>query len=119
MIEPVYKPKGKDHYEPISWDNAFTIIGDRLKALDSPNEATFYTSGRTANETAFIYQLFARSFGTNNLPDCSNMCHESTGKAMGQVIGIGKNTIAYKDFAQGRPDHRHGPEPGHQPSRGC
>jgi molybdopterin-dependent oxidoreductase alpha subunit len=100
LIEPVYKPKGKDNYEPITWDNAFALIGDRLKALDSPNEATFYTSGRTANETAFIYQLLARSFGTNNLPDCSNMCHESTGKAMGQVIGIGKNTIAYKDFAK-------------------
>lgn len=100
LIEPLYKPKGKDNYEPISWDNAFKIIGDRLKALDSPDEATFYTSGRTANETAFIYQLLARSFGTNNLPDCSNMCHESTGKAMGQVIGIGKNTIAYKDFAK-------------------
>src|SRR6185312_9236826 len=100
LIEPLYKPKGKDNYEPISWDKAFTIIGDRLKALDSPNEATFYTSGRTANETAFIYQLLARSFGTNYLPDCSNMCHESTGKAMGQVIGIGKNTIAYKDFAK-------------------
>jgi len=100
LIEPVYKPKGKDNYEPISWENAFRLIGDRLKALDSPDEATFYTSGRTANETAFIYQLLARSFGTNNLPDCSNMCHESTGKAMGQVIGIGKNTIAYKDFAK-------------------
>ncbi|MEO7122605.1 MAG: FdhF/YdeP family oxidoreductase [Lacisediminihabitans sp.] len=100
LIEPLYKPKGKDNYEPITWDNAFKIIGDRLKALDSPDEATFYTSGRTANETAFIYQLLARSFGTNNLPDCSNMCHESTGKAMGQVIGIGKNTIAYKDFAK-------------------
>ncbi len=100
LIEPVYKPKGKDNYEPITWDNAFKLIGDRLRALDDPNEATFYTSGRTANETAFIYQLLARSFGTNNLPDCSNMCHESTGKAMGQVIGIGKNTIAYKDFAK-------------------
>jgi molybdopterin-dependent oxidoreductase alpha subunit len=100
LIEPLYKPKGKDNYEPISWDGAFTIIGDRLKALDSPDEATFYTSGRTANETAFIYQLLARSFGTNNLPDCSNMCHESTGKAMGQAIGIGKNTVAYKDFAK-------------------
>jgi molybdopterin-dependent oxidoreductase alpha subunit len=98
LSEPLYKPKGKDNYEPISWENAFTIIGDRLKALDSPNEATFYTSGRTANETAFIYQLLARSFGTNNLPDCSNMCHESTGKALGEVIGIGKSTIAYKDF---------------------
>jgi molybdopterin-dependent oxidoreductase alpha subunit len=100
LIEPVYKPKGKDNYEPISWDKAFALIGDRLKALDSPHEAAFYTSGRTANETAFIYQLFARAFGTNNLPDCSNMCHESTGLAMAQSIGIGKNTIAYKDFAK-------------------
>ena len=100
LIEPVYKPKGKDNYEPISWDNAFKLIGDRLKALESPNEATFYTSGRTANETAFIYQLLARSLGTNNLPDCSNMCHESTGVALGQAIGIGKSTVAYKDFAK-------------------
>ena len=100
LIEPVYKPKGKDNYEPISWDNAFKLIGDRLKALESPNQATFYTSGRTANETAFIYQLLARSLGTNNLPDCSNMCHESTGVALGEAIGIGKSTVAYKDFAK-------------------
>ncbi|GAA3766423.1 FdhF/YdeP family oxidoreductase [Microbacterium kribbense] len=100
LIEPLYKPKGKDNYEPIDWADAFRIIGERLRGLDSPNEATFYTSGRTANETAFAYQLFARAFGTNNLPDCSNMCHESTGLAMGQTIGIGKNTIAYKDFAK-------------------
>lgn len=100
LIEPVYKPKGKNNYEPISWDNAFKLIGDRLKALESPNEATFYTSGRTANETAFIYQLLARSLGTNNLPDCSNMCHESTGVALGEAIGIGKSTVAYKDFAK-------------------
>ena len=100
LIEPVYKPKGKDNYEPITWDGAFKLIGNRLKALDDPSEATFYTSGRTANETAFIYQLLARSFGTNNLPDCSNMCHESTGMAMGQTIGIGKSTIGYNDFAK-------------------
>jgi formate dehydrogenase major subunit len=100
LIEPVYKPKGSDHYEPISWEGAFSIIGDRMKALASPNEATFYTSGRTANETAFIYQLLARSFGTNNLPDCSNMCHESTGKAMQEAIGVGKSSVAYKDFAK-------------------
>jgi len=100
LIEPLYKPVGEDNYRPISWDEAFTLIADRLKAMDSPNEATFYTSGRTANETAFAYQLFAREMGTNNLPDCSNMCHESTGLAMGQTIGIGKNTIAYKDFAK-------------------
>ena len=98
LIEPVYKPAGKDHYEPVSWDKAIQIIADKLKGLDSPNEAAFYTSGRTANETAFAYQLFVRAFGTNNLPDCSNMCHESTGLAMGQTIGIGKNTVSYGDF---------------------
>ena len=98
LIEPVYKPAGKDHYEPVSWDTAIQIIADKLKGLDSPDEAAFYTSGRTANETAFAYQLFVRAFGTNNLPDCSNMCHESTGLAMGQTIGIGKNTVSYGDF---------------------
>ncbi len=100
LVEPVYKPAGQDHYEPVSWERAITIIADKLKGLDSANEAAFYTSGRTANETAFVYQLFARAFGTNNLPDCSNMCHESTGAAMGETIGIGKNTIAYDDFAK-------------------
>jgi formate dehydrogenase major subunit len=100
LTDPVYKPAGQQHYQPISWERAFTIIADKLNGLDSPDEAAFYTSGRTANETAFVYQLFVRAFGTNNLPDCSNMCHESTGLAMGQTIGIGKNTVAYKDFAK-------------------
>ena len=100
LIEPVYKPAGKDHYQPISWDDAFSIIATKLNGLDSPDQAAFYTSGRTANETAFAYQLFVRAFGTNNLPDCSNMCHESTGLAMDQTIGIGKSTISYRDFAQ-------------------
>lgn len=98
LVEPVYKPAGKSHYEPISWDNAFALIAKKLNGLDSPDRAAFYTSGRTANETAFVYQLFARAFGTNNLPDCSNMCHESTGTAMGEVIGVGKATIVYTDF---------------------
>lgn len=98
LVEPVYKPAGKNHYQPISWDDAFTLIATKLNSLDSPDEAAFYTSGRTANETAFIYQLFARAFGTNNLPDCSNMCHESTGTAMGEAIGVGKATILYSDF---------------------
>jgi molybdopterin-dependent oxidoreductase alpha subunit len=100
LTDPVYKPAGQQHYQPISWERAFTIIADKLNGLGSPDEAAFYTSGRTANETAFVYQLFVRAFGTNNLPDCSNMCHESTGLAMGQTIGIGKNTVAYKDFAK-------------------
>ena len=100
LTEPVYKAAGADHYEPVSWDRAFEIIGTKLNSLASPDEAAFYTSGRTANETAFAYQLFVRAFGTNNLPDCSNMCHESTGTALGETIGIGKSTIAYDDFAQ-------------------
>ncbi|WP_246142158.1 FdhF/YdeP family oxidoreductase [Lacisediminihabitans profunda] len=98
LVEPVYKAAGSDHYEPVSWERAIGIVADRLKGLASPDEAAFYTSGRTANETAFVYQLFARAFGTNNLPDCSNMCHESTGTALGETIGIGKSTIAYDDF---------------------
>ncbi|HWH26117.1 MAG TPA: FdhF/YdeP family oxidoreductase [Pseudolysinimonas sp.] len=99
LIEPVYKPSGSDHYEPISWQRAFDLIGTKLASI-SPDQATFYTSGRTANETAFLYQLFVRAYGTNNLPDCSNMCHESTGTALGETIGIGKSTIAYDDFGK-------------------
>jgi formate dehydrogenase major subunit len=100
LTEPVYKPAGEDYYRPVSWDEAFSIIGDKLTGLASPDEATFYTSGRTSNEAAFLYQLFVRAYGTNNLPDCSNMCHESSGWAMGQTIGIGKATISYDDFAK-------------------
>ncbi|HEY5320733.1 MAG TPA: FdhF/YdeP family oxidoreductase [Galbitalea sp.] len=100
LTDPVYKPAGKNHYEPVSWEKAFEIIADELNTLDSPDEAAFYTSGRTANETAFAYQLFVRAFGTNNMPDCSNMCHESTGAAMGETIGVGKSTIHYADFAK-------------------
>ncbi len=100
LTEPVYKPGGEDHYRPIGWDEAFSILGAKLNSLASPDEAAFYTSGRTSNEAAFIYQLFARAFGTNNLPDCSNLCHESTGWAMGQTLGIGKSTIAYDDFGK-------------------
>ena len=100
LTEPVYKPAGEDHYRPLSWDQAFSIIADKLKGLDSPDQAAFYTSGRTSNEAAFLYQLFVRAYGTNNLPDCSNMCHESSGWAMGQTIGIGKASITYADFAK-------------------
>ncbi|MDN6332033.1 MAG: molybdopterin-dependent oxidoreductase, partial [Micrococcaceae bacterium] len=84
LTEPVYKPAGEDHYRPISWSGAIDLLATELKSLDSPDEAVFYTSGRTSNEAAFAYQLFARGFGTNNLPDCSNMCHESSGWAMGE-----------------------------------
>lgn len=98
LTEPVHKAAGSDHYEPISWDAAFDLVARHLNALDSPDQAAFYTSGRTSNEAAFLYQLFVRAFGTNNLPDCSNMCHESTGTALGATIGVGKSTIAYDDF---------------------
>jgi molybdopterin-dependent oxidoreductase alpha subunit len=100
LVEPVYKAIGSDHYVPISWDDAFDVIARHLTALDSPDEATFYTSGRTSNEAAFVYQLFVRAFGTNNMPDCSNMCHESTGVALGESIGVGKSTVSYEDFAK-------------------
>lgn len=85
-------------YQPISWEAAFTVVADHLHALASPDEAVFYTSGRTSNEAAFLYQLFARRFGTNNLPDCSNMCHESSGMGLSEVIGVGKGTVTLEDF---------------------
>ncbi len=95
---PVYLPKGGTHYEPISWGDAFKKIAKQLNNLESPNEAAFYTSGRTGNEASFMYQLFVREFGTNNMPDCSNMCHESSGTALTEVIGIGKGTVTLNDF---------------------
>ncbi len=100
LAEPMWRAAGEDHYKPISWDAAFQLIGKELNQLDSPNEAIFYTSGRTSNEAAFLYQLFAREYGTNNLPDCSNMCHESTGVALNAVLGIGKGTVTLDDFNQ-------------------
>ncbi|MDX1934735.1 MAG: FdhF/YdeP family oxidoreductase [Capsulimonadales bacterium] len=95
---PMVLRRGKDRYEPISWEDAFILIASELNALASPNEATFYTSGRTSNEAAFLYQLFVRQFGTNNLPDCSNMCHESSGLGLNRSIGIGKGTVKLEDF---------------------
>ncbi|WP_019482007.1 FdhF/YdeP family oxidoreductase [Arthrobacter sp. TB 23] len=100
LTEPVYKPADSDHYQPVSWEKAFSLVADKLNGLESPHQSAFYTSGRASNEAAFAYQLFVRAFGTNNLPDCSNMCHESSGWAMGQTIGIGKATVAYDDFAK-------------------
>ncbi|MBK0420828.1 FdhF/YdeP family oxidoreductase [Leucobacter sp. CSA2] len=100
ITEPMFKDEGSDHYVPVSWDRAFQIVADELNALDHPNEASFYTSGRASNEAAFLYQLFARAYGTNNLPDCSNMCHESTGTAMTYSVGIGKSTVSYNDFLE-------------------
>ena len=98
LTEPVYLPRGGTHYQPISWDNAFKKIAEHLNALESPDEAAFYTSGRTSNEASFVYQLFTKEFGTNNLPDCSNMCHETSGTALSQTIGIGKGTVKLEDF---------------------
>jgi molybdopterin-dependent oxidoreductase alpha subunit len=97
VTEPMYLPVGSSYYEPISWERAYTLIAEELKAC-TPDEAVFYTSGRTSNEAAFLYQLFARRFGTNNLPDCSNMCHESSGVGLGETIGIGKGTVTLDDI---------------------
>jgi len=100
LIHPLVLSKGSDHYELISWEDAFGLIANHLNALKNPNEAIFYTSGRTSNEAAFLYQLFVREFGTNNLPDCSNMCHESSGAALGETLGIGKGSVTLKDFEE-------------------
>ncbi|MEC8830040.1 MAG: molybdopterin-dependent oxidoreductase, partial [Bacteroidota bacterium] len=98
IAEPMYLKKGETNYQPISWSDAFSMISSKLNSLDSPNKAIFYTSGRTSNEAAFLYQAFVRMYGTNNLPDCSNMCHESSGKALEATIGIGKGTVTLEDF---------------------
>jgi molybdopterin-dependent oxidoreductase alpha subunit len=98
LTEPMVLRSGSEHYEPISWDDAFKLVAGELKTLDSPNEAAFYTSGKTTNEPAFLFQLFARQFGTNNLPDCSNMCHESSGVGLTDTLGIGKGTVTIDDF---------------------
>tara|TARA_Y100000590_G_scaffold470775_1_gene670335 strand:+ start:146770 stop:149037 length:2268 start_codon:yes stop_codon:yes gene_type:complete len=98
LTHPMILKEGSSNYEMISWDQAFKEIAAELKALDDPNKAIFYTSGRTSNEAAFLYQLMIRKFGTNNLPDCSNMCHESSGVAMSESIGIGKGTVTLEDF---------------------
>ncbi len=99
LTSPMIKRPGGTHYEPINWEDAFTEIAAQLRGLDDPNQAIFYTSGRTGNEAAFLYQLMARSFGTDNLPDCSNMCHEPTSFALGRSIGIGKGSVQMHDFA--------------------
>ncbi|TKA10744.1 FdhF/YdeP family oxidoreductase [Actinacidiphila oryziradicis] len=100
LTQPMYLAEGSDTYEPVPWERAFDIIAEELHALSSPDEAVFYTSGRTSNEAAFLYQLFARELGTNNLPDCSNMCHESSGSALSETIGIGKGSVLLEDLYQ-------------------
>jgi molybdopterin-dependent oxidoreductase alpha subunit len=99
LTHPMVRRPGGTHYKPISWDEAFALIGRELNALASPDQAAFYTSGRASNEAAFLYGLFARQLGTNNLPDCSNMCHESSGAGLNSTIGIGKATVKIEDFA--------------------
>ncbi len=98
ITQPMVLRPGATHYEAIAWDDAFELIAKELNALASPDEAVFYTSGRATNEAAFLYQLFVRQYGTNNLPDCSNMCHESSGAALGMSVGIGKGTVTLKDL---------------------
>ncbi|WP_395360066.1 FdhF/YdeP family oxidoreductase [Streptomyces sp. YH02] len=98
ITQPMLLPEGGDRYEPVTWERAFAILAEELRALASPDEALFYTSGRTSNEAAFLLQLFAREFGTNNLPDCSNMCHESSGSALTETIGIGKGSVSLEDL---------------------
>ncbi|MDO0928191.1 FdhF/YdeP family oxidoreductase [Streptomyces sp. TG1A-8] len=98
LTHPVYLPEGGEHYEPVTWERAFGIVAEEIAALGSPDEAVFYTSGRTSNEAAFLYQLFARELGTNNLPDCSNMCHESSGSALSETIGVGKGSVLLEDL---------------------
>ncbi len=98
LTEPLVLKPGNIHYEPISWDEAYNLTSQELHKLDSPNEAIFYTSGRSSNEAAYLYGMFARAFGTNNMPDCSNMCHESSGVALGETLGIGKGSIKLEDL---------------------
>lgn len=100
IAEPMRYDAASDTYQPISWDDAFALIAQHLKALDTPHQAEFYTSGRASNEAAYLYQLMVRSYGTNNFPDCSNMCHEASGLALNASIGVGKGTVLLEDFEE-------------------
>lgn len=102
LSEPVYYDAAQDRYVPIPWETAYSLIAEQLGQLESPDEALFYTSGRVTNEPAFLYQLFVRCFGTNNLPDCSNMCHEPTSVMLSKQLGIGKATVMLEDFEQAK-----------------
>ncbi|MFT6990263.1 MAG: molybdopterin-dependent oxidoreductase alpha subunit [Paraglaciecola sp.] len=112
IVEPLYLAEGSNHYQPISWSNALSLVSKELNILESPNQAAFYTSGRTSNEAAFLYQLFVRQFGTNNLPDCSNMCHESSGVGLTETIGVGKGTVSLHDLEHSEAIFIFGQNPG-------
>ncbi|MDF0533274.1 FdhF/YdeP family oxidoreductase [Shewanella sp. A32] len=112
LSEPVSYNAATDHYEAISWDDAFAFIAQHLNALDNPDQAEFYTSGRASNEAAFLYQLFARRYGTNNFPDCSNMCHEATSVGLAEAIGVGKGTTRIEDFEKADAIFLFGQNPG-------
>ncbi len=116
ITHPMVLREGAQHYEPINWPEAFALVAQELNSLASPDEAIFYTSGRTSNEAAFLYQLFVRQFGTNNLPDCSNMCHESSGTGMKEALGFGKGTVTLEDFELCDAIFVIGQNPGHEPS---
>src|SRR5690348_2500332 len=130
ITHPMLLQRDATHYEPISWDDAFELLAGELNSLNYPNQAIFYTSGRASNEAAFLYQLFVRQFGTNNLPDCSNMCHESSGSALMETVGVGKGTVTLEDFEQAQAIFVIGQNPGtnhprmltsleHAKRRGC
>ena len=112
LVEPLFLAAGSNHYQPISWSSALTLIADNLKQLESADQAAFYTSGRTSNEAAFLYQLFVRQFGTNNLPDCSNMCPESSGVGLSETIGIGKGSVSLDDLEHSEAIFIFGQNPG-------
>lgn len=112
LTEPMLYNPATDKYEPVTWEKAFYLIGQTIRNLSHPDEAVFYTSGRTSNEAAFLYQLFARELGTNNLPDCSNMCHESSGVALNESIGTGKGTVSLEDFQEAEAIFIFGQNPG-------
>ena len=112
LVEPMFLAEGSNHYQPISWSNALNLVAKELNKLESPNQAAFYTSGRTSNEAAFLYQLYVRQFGTNNLPDCSNMCHESSGVGLTETIGVGKGTVSLHDLEHSEAVFIFGQNPG-------
>jgi molybdopterin-dependent oxidoreductase alpha subunit len=112
LTHPMLLHRDASHYEPVSWDDAFELLAGELNSLNYPDQAIFYTSGRTSNEAAFLYQLFVRQFGTNNLPDCSNMCHESSGSALNETIGVGKGTVTLADFDEAQAIFVIGQNPG-------